>query len=92
MINASLSPQPMRSPEINAVYQLDVQELELLSKFQTRTVLTVGTDKGSHVFQNVITRLACSVSTPSPYLASNTNFGGPASILDVCGTDFDTDA
>jgi hypothetical protein len=92
MINASLGPQSMGFPEINVVYQLDVQELELLNKFQTRTVLTIGTDKGSHVFQSVIIKLACSVSTLSSHLASNTNFGGSASILDVCGTDFDTDA
>jgi len=82
----------MGSPEINVVCQLDMQELELLSKFQTRTVLTIGTDKSSHVLQNVVIKLACSVSTLSSYLASNTNFDGSASILDVCGTDFDTDA
>jgi hypothetical protein len=70
MINASLSPQPMGSPEINVVYQLDVQELGLLSKFQTRTVLTIGTDKSSLVLQNVIIKLASSVSTRSSYLAS----------------------
>jgi hypothetical protein len=70
MINASLSPQPMGSPEINVVYQLDVQELELLSKFQARTVLTIGTDKSSLVLQNVIIKLASSVSTRSSYLAS----------------------
>jgi hypothetical protein len=69
MINASLSPQPMESPEINMVYQLDVQELELLSKFQARTVLTIGTDKSSLVLQNVIIKLASSVGTLSSYLA-----------------------
>ena len=82
----------MGSPEINVVCQLDVQELELLSKFQTRTVLTIGTDKSSHVLQNVVIKLACSVSTLRSYLASNTNFDGSASILDVRCTDFDTDA
>jgi hypothetical protein len=92
MINASMSPQPMGSPEINVVYQLDVQELELLSKFQTRTVLTIGTDKGSLVLQNVIIKLASSVSTLSSCLASDTNFNGSASILDVYGTDFGIDA
>jgi hypothetical protein len=63
MINASLSPQSMGSQDINVAYQLDVQELELLSKFQTRTVFTIGTDKSSHIFQNVIIELACSVRT-----------------------------
>ena len=82
----------MGSPEISVVYQFDVQELELLSKFLTRTVLTIGTDKSCYVLQNVIIKLACSVSTLSSYPASNTNFDGSASILDVCGTDFDTDA
>lgn len=82
----------MGSPEINVVHPLDVQELELLSKFRTRTVLTIGTDKSCRVLQNVIINLACSVSTLSSYLASNTNFDGSASILDVCGPDFDTDA
>jgi hypothetical protein len=33
MINTSLSPQPVGSPDVNVVYQLGVQELELLSKF-----------------------------------------------------------
>jgi hypothetical protein len=92
MINASLSPQSMGSPEINMAYQLNVQELELLSRFQTRTALTIGTDKSSHVLQNVITKLACSVSNLNPHLASSTNFDGSAFILDVRGTDFDTDA
>jgi hypothetical protein len=64
MINASLSPQPMGPQDINVVHQLGVQELELLSKFQTRTIFTIGSDKSSHVFQNVGIELACSVRTP----------------------------
>ena len=92
MINAPPNLQPTESPESNAVYQLDGQDLELLSKFQTRTVFTIGNDKVGHIFQNEIIKLACSVSTLSSCLASNTNFDGPASILDACGTDVDTDA
>jgi hypothetical protein len=66
MINTSLSPQPTGSPDVNVVYQLGVQELELLGKFQTRTVLTLGTDKSSHIFRDVSLKLACSVSTLTP--------------------------
>jgi hypothetical protein len=91
MINAPLSLQPMGSPDISAVYQLNGQDLELLSKFQARTVLTIGTDKSSRIYQNEVIKLACSVSPLGPRSASNTNFDVSASVLDACGTGVDID-
>lgn len=44
------------------VYTLDMQDLELLQKFQARTVLTMGTEKSRNIYQGAVLRLAFSVS------------------------------
>lgn len=87
-----LRPPSTRSLESNAVYLLRERDLELLSKFQVRTALTISTEKSLHIYQNEIIRLAFSVRTLSSCLASNTDIGMKASILNACGTLLDTNA
>jgi hypothetical protein len=43
------------------IYRLRDQDLELLSKFQTRTVFTITFDKSLPIYQNEIVKLACAV-------------------------------
>jgi hypothetical protein len=50
----------------NEMYQLMDQDLELLSKFQTRTVFTITFDKSLPIYQNEIIKLACTVSDYFP--------------------------
>ncbi len=48
--------------------------MELLSKFQTRTVLTIVRERGLHIYQNEVIKLACSVSILGSCPTSCTNF------------------
>jgi hypothetical protein len=92
VVNASLSRQSTGTPERSAAYQLDGHDLELLNTFQTRTVLTLGTEKASRTFENESLRLASAVGPLSSGLVSDTDLDGSASLLDACGADVDTDA
>ena len=92
MINAPVNLRLTGPPKGNTVYELDRQDLELLSRFQARTVLTIGTAQASHIYQKEVIELACAVSTSSSRSTSNSDFGGLESILDARGPDLDTDA
>ena len=48
-------------------YELDMSDLERLGRFQTRTVLTMGTAKSFPVYQKELFRLACSVGILNTY-------------------------
>jgi hypothetical protein len=78
--------------ESNVAYLLRERDLELLSKFQARTALTISTEKSLRIYQNEIIRLAFSVRTLSSCLASNTDIGITASILNARSTVLDTNA
>jgi hypothetical protein len=88
----TLRPPPTASLESNAVYLLRERDLELLSKFQMRTALTISTEKSLHIYQNEVVRLAFSVRTLSSCPASNADIGMAASILNACGTVLGTKA
>jgi hypothetical protein len=45
--------------------QLDSQSLERLARFHKRTVLSIGSKRTAHLFQNLTIPLACSVRPPS---------------------------
>jgi hypothetical protein len=92
VVNASLSRQSTGPPERSATYQLDGHDLELLNTFQTRAVLTLGTEKASRTFENESLRLASAVGPLSSGLVNDTDLDGSASLLDACGADVDTDA
>jgi hypothetical protein len=92
MIAPPLRQQSMGSLESNALYQLGKQDLELLSKFQTRTVLTISTDKSLRIYQNEIIKLAFSVRTLSSCVVSHTDIDGSAPILNACVTVVDINA
>jgi hypothetical protein len=62
IINGRTSLQPAGSTQlVHGGYQSSVQDLELLHKFNTRTILTLGTGKGLHVYRNAYAKLAYSV-------------------------------
>ena len=62
IINGTTSLQPAGSTHLlRGGYQFSVQDLELLHKFNTRTVLTLGAGKGLRVYQNGYAKLAYSV-------------------------------
>jgi len=58
MINGSQSRDQISAPEDLDMLQLDLQDLERLVRFQTRTVFSIGTSNGVHVYQNQVTKLA----------------------------------
>jgi len=62
LVAPALTQKSAASLECNALYQLGVQDLELLSKFQTRTVLSISIGKSLRVYQNEMIKLAFSVS------------------------------
>ena len=74
----------------NAIYDFRGQDLELLNRFQTRTVFTITTDKNLHVYQKETFKLAYSVRNPSTYLANPTDSYGSAPFLDAFDTVVDT--
>ena len=93
IIAPSLRLQSTRSSECrNATYDFQMQDLELLKKFQTRTVFTITTDQNLHLYQNQSLQLAHSVRLLHPYPASPTNPFGSASVFDACIAVSDTHA
>ena len=61
MINAQLGTSAMNSPDNSASYRLDPYGLELMHKFQSRTVFSIGTKETINIYHHAIARLACSV-------------------------------
>ena len=53
---------PVIISDDKSAFQLDGQSLDRLGRFHMRTALTIGNKRGAALFQNVIMRLACSVS------------------------------
>ena len=62
MINYSLRQSPTSAQGVALVYQLDMDDMQLLDKFHSRTVLSIGTDKTRSLYQAESFRLACMVS------------------------------
>lgn len=54
--------RPLRDPSLEAKYVLNSTDLEMLAKFQTRTVYTIGTAQTCHLYKDVLNRLVFSVS------------------------------
>jgi hypothetical protein len=62
IINGTTSLQPTGSTHpSHGGFHFSVQDLELLHKFHTRTILTLGTPKSRHIYQNAYAKLAYSV-------------------------------
>ncbi|EOO03807.1 putative transcription factor cys6 protein [Phaeoacremonium minimum UCRPA7] len=59
MINYSLRQSPTSAQGVALVYQLDMDDMQLLDKFHSRTVLSIGTDKTRSLYQAESFRLAC---------------------------------
>lgn len=47
------------SPKTTSVYELRLEDLEIVNRFQSRTVLTMGTKESVHVLQREWFRVAC---------------------------------
>jgi hypothetical protein len=50
------------SQDDDSSYQLSSDDLDRLGRFQTRTVLSIGTNRSAIIWQGLIVELACSVS------------------------------
>jgi len=61
MVEVPASPYPMISDR-DSTFQIDGTSLDRLSRFQMRTVLTLGNPIMAQTFQKETTRLACTVS------------------------------
>lgn len=62
IIHAPLSPDSIESAFRSGSYGLQQHEFDLLRKFQTRTVKTLGTTRTSHYYVDEVFKLACYVS------------------------------
>ena len=67
VINNSLSLSSHGSLQGNGVYRLDARDLDLLTRFQTRTILTMGTARSAPVYQKEVFAMACIVSLDPVY-------------------------
>ena len=63
IIAPSLKQQLVKTFESSLSCPLEEQDLELLSKFQARTVFTISTNTSLPIYQNEIIKLACLVRT-----------------------------
>ena len=59
MINVSLNRHRVVPSRDGEIFRLESQDLERLCRFQTRTVLTIGTKRTAEVYQNEVIKLAC---------------------------------
>jgi len=59
MVDVSLNRDRIAAPKDHETSRFDCQDLERLGRFQTRTVLTIGTARTSQVYQNELMKLAC---------------------------------
>ena len=93
IITPSLRLRSTRSSDgRDAIYDFQVQDLELLQKFQTRTVYTITTDQNLHLYQKQSLQLAHSVSFLHASPASHADAVGSASVFDACIAISDTHA
>jgi hypothetical protein len=78
----------------NDFYQLRDQDLQLLSKFQTRTVFTITFYKSLPIYQNEIIKLACAVSEGFGMCIDIrlADCDGLGPVSDACRVGFDHDA
>ena len=76
MINYSLRQSPTSAQGTTPVYQLNIRDLQLLDKFRSRTVLTIGTLETKMIYQAESFRLACMVRHSAPRTFSFCNPGG----------------
>lgn len=67
----------------DAIYDFQMHDLELLRKFQTRTVFTITTDQNLHLYQKQSLQLAHSVRYLDACPASNTDPVGSAPVFDA---------
>ena len=62
IVNGTTNIQPTSATHLfDEGYQFSVQDLNLLHKFHTRTIMTLGAGKGRPVYQNAYANLAYSV-------------------------------
>lgn len=85
----SLQPKSYMQP-IHRGHKFSVQDLELLHKFSTRTILTLGTPRARLIYQKAYTKLAYSVRLVSLYFSQS--LIESASIFDACCVDIDNNA
>ena len=76
----------------DAIYDFQMHDLELLQKFQTRTVFTITTDQNLHLYQKQSIQLAHSVRFVDAYPASNADPVTSAPVFDACIVVSDTHA
>ena len=76
----------------DAIYDFQMQDLELLKKFQTRTVFTITTDQNLHLYQKQSLQLAHSVRYLDTCPASHADPVGSAPVFDACTAVSDTHA
>ena len=76
----------------DAIYDFQLRDLELLKKFQTRTVFTITTDQNLHLYQKESFQLAHSVSFLDACPASHADPVGSAPVFDACIAVSDTHA
>lgn len=74
MIEAPASLYPAIVSDDKSTFQLDRQSLERFNRFQTRTVLSIGSPRAARLFQNIIADLAFSVRTHIDQSDIRTNF------------------
>ena len=93
IIAPSLRLQSRRSSDCrDAIYDFQMQDLELLQKFQTRTVYTITTDQNLHLYQKQSLQLAHSVRFLDACPASHADPVGSAPVFDACIALSDTHA
>jgi hypothetical protein len=87
----SFSLRPVKSDGIGR-YVFEENDLDLLSKFRTRTVLTITTDRIREVYQNHIIEIAPYVRTPRFCPETHSYEISTAPILDAQPFGVDNDA
>jgi len=75
-----------QSMQLSTGFELGMQDRELLSKFKTRTGLTISTASSLRLFPEELFMLACSVKTSASHVANLANQEASAFVLDACGT------
>jgi hypothetical protein len=70
------------SSDSNCSFKLNSEEIDRLGRFQSRTILAIGTTKSAKLFQSIIIELACTVSSSHPPTIPNTDL--PLRVLASC--------
>ena len=76
----------------DAIYDFQLHDLELLKKFQARTVFTITTDQNLHLYQKQSLQLAHSVRLLDACPASHADLAGSAPVFNACIAVSDTHA